>query len=171
MARSQLSGHTSRAPELQVEGFTPLSHFQGFEELLSSSNTLNRKLEEVLGMTKEYETIASLWVSEPFSSLRQSSDRRLPSKRSSNLHADIEKQSFGKRKAPHHPVYLALVGTLFESEAARVPAGMTAVERWHFLSNTQTYLLGILYEERRENREITKCNKNVREGVKNRRKS
>lgn len=34
---------------------------QGFEELLSSSNTLNRKLDEVLGMTKEYETIASLW--------------------------------------------------------------------------------------------------------------
>ncbi|EMD39991.1 hypothetical protein CERSUDRAFT_132748, partial [Gelatoporia subvermispora B] len=33
----------------------------GFEELLSSSNTLNRKLEEVLGMTREYETIAALW--------------------------------------------------------------------------------------------------------------
>lgn len=37
--------------------------FQGFEELLSSTNGLNRKLEEVLGMTKEYETIASLWHS------------------------------------------------------------------------------------------------------------
>jgi len=36
---------------------------QGFEELLSSSNVLNRKLEEVLGMTKEYETIATLWNS------------------------------------------------------------------------------------------------------------
>ncbi|KAF5361040.1 hypothetical protein D9756_004851 [Leucocoprinus leucothites] len=35
----------------------------GFEELLSSSNALNRKLEEVLGMTREYETIASLWHS------------------------------------------------------------------------------------------------------------
>ncbi|RDX53356.1 hypothetical protein K466DRAFT_481687 [Polyporus arcularius HHB13444] len=35
----------------------------GFEELLSSSNGLNRKLEEVLGMTREYETIASLWES------------------------------------------------------------------------------------------------------------
>ncbi|KAF9534538.1 DASH complex subunit Dad1-domain-containing protein [Crepidotus variabilis] len=33
----------------------------GFEELLSSTNGLNRKLEEVLGMTKEYDTIASLW--------------------------------------------------------------------------------------------------------------
>jgi len=34
---------------------------KGFEELLSSTNVLNRKLEEVLGMTKEYDTIASLW--------------------------------------------------------------------------------------------------------------
>lgn len=33
----------------------------GFEELLSSSNVLNRKLEEALGMTGEYETIATLW--------------------------------------------------------------------------------------------------------------
>ena len=36
---------------------------KGFEELLSSSNNLNRKLEEVLGMTREYETIAALWQS------------------------------------------------------------------------------------------------------------
>ncbi|KAF8630962.1 hypothetical protein AX17_005318 [Amanita inopinata Kibby_2008] len=35
----------------------------GFEELLSSTNVLNRKLEEVMGMTKEYDTIASLWSS------------------------------------------------------------------------------------------------------------
>ena len=35
----------------------------GFEELLSSSNALNRKVEEVLGMTREYETIAALWQS------------------------------------------------------------------------------------------------------------
>jgi len=35
----------------------------GFEELLSTSNNLNRKLEEVLGMTREYETIADLWQS------------------------------------------------------------------------------------------------------------
>ncbi|KAG6830017.1 hypothetical protein H0H92_002545 [Tricholoma furcatifolium] len=34
-----------------------------FEELLSSTNGLNRKLEEVLGMTKEYDTIAELWQS------------------------------------------------------------------------------------------------------------
>lgn len=36
---------------------------KGFEELLSSTNGLNRKLEEVLGMTREYDTIASLWQS------------------------------------------------------------------------------------------------------------
>ncbi|KAI0766403.1 hypothetical protein BD413DRAFT_615200 [Trametes elegans] len=35
----------------------------GFEELLSSSNNLNRKLEEVLGITRDYETIAALWQS------------------------------------------------------------------------------------------------------------
>ncbi|KAF5345537.1 hypothetical protein D9758_011999 [Tetrapyrgos nigripes] len=33
----------------------------GFEDLLSTSNGLNRKLEEVLGMTREYDTIATLW--------------------------------------------------------------------------------------------------------------
>ncbi|KAI0785214.1 DASH outer kinetochore protein [Abortiporus biennis] len=35
----------------------------GFEGLLSSSNSLNRKLEEVLGMSREYQTIAELWQS------------------------------------------------------------------------------------------------------------
>jgi len=34
-----------------------------FDELLSATNGLNRKLEEVLGMTKEYATIAALWSS------------------------------------------------------------------------------------------------------------
>jgi len=34
----------------------------GFEELLSSSNILNRKFEEVLGMTREYDSIAELWA-------------------------------------------------------------------------------------------------------------
>jgi len=34
-----------------------------FEELLLSTNVLNRKVEEVLGMTREYETIATLWGS------------------------------------------------------------------------------------------------------------
>jgi DASH complex subunit DAD1 len=42
--------------------FQPHS-LQGFEELLSSTNGLNRKLEEVLEMTREYETIAALWHS------------------------------------------------------------------------------------------------------------
>ncbi|EIN12828.1 hypothetical protein PUNSTDRAFT_61654 [Punctularia strigosozonata HHB-11173 SS5] len=36
---------------------------QGFEQLLSSSNDLNRKLEEALGMTREYDNIAELWNS------------------------------------------------------------------------------------------------------------
>lgn len=36
---------------------------QGFEALLPASNSLNRKFEEVLGMTREYETIAALWKS------------------------------------------------------------------------------------------------------------
>ncbi|KAK0464557.1 DASH complex subunit Dad1-domain-containing protein [Desarmillaria tabescens] len=44
----------------------------GFEELLSSTNGLNRKLEEVLGMTKEYDTIAALWKS--FYELMRQSD-------------------------------------------------------------------------------------------------
>ncbi|KAJ6494632.1 DASH complex subunit Dad1-domain-containing protein [Mycena vitilis] len=34
-----------------------------FEDMLLSTNALNRKLEEVLGMTKEYATIAELWKS------------------------------------------------------------------------------------------------------------
>lgn len=42
---------------------TLLSFLQGFEELLSTSNFLNRKCEEVLGMTREYDTVASLWGS------------------------------------------------------------------------------------------------------------
>jgi len=32
-----------------------------FEDLLSSSNLLNRKMEEVLGVGREFETISSLW--------------------------------------------------------------------------------------------------------------
>ena len=40
-----------------------IDRIQGFEVLLSQANELNRKSEEVLGMTKEYETIASLWSS------------------------------------------------------------------------------------------------------------
>jgi hypothetical protein len=34
---------------------------QGFEELLTSSNQLNRKLEEVLGVGKEFQSVADLW--------------------------------------------------------------------------------------------------------------
>ncbi|KZV69336.1 DASH outer kinetochore protein [Peniophora sp. CONT] len=35
----------------------------GFEELLSSSNILNRKLEDVLDTSRDYDTIAQLWSS------------------------------------------------------------------------------------------------------------
>ncbi len=34
---------------------------QGFEDLMSSTNVLNRKLEEVFGVGKEFETVAGLW--------------------------------------------------------------------------------------------------------------
>jgi hypothetical protein len=34
---------------------------QGFEDLLGSANTLNRKLEEVFGVGKEFQTVADLW--------------------------------------------------------------------------------------------------------------
>jgi DASH complex subunit DAD1 len=33
----------------------------GFEEVLSSANVLNRKLEEVYGVGKEFQTVANLW--------------------------------------------------------------------------------------------------------------
>ncbi|KAJ9098549.1 hypothetical protein QFC19_006317 [Naganishia cerealis] len=33
----------------------------GFEDLLSSANVLNRKLEEVFGVGKEFQTVANLW--------------------------------------------------------------------------------------------------------------
>jgi len=35
----------------------------GFEELLSSTNVLNRQIEEVFSMSTEYETVANLWNS------------------------------------------------------------------------------------------------------------
>lgn len=38
-----------------------LRHAQGFEELMTSTNVLNRKLEEVWGVGKEFETVAGLW--------------------------------------------------------------------------------------------------------------
>jgi DASH complex subunit Dad1 len=36
---------------------------QDFEELISSTNMLNRKLEDVVGMRKEIDPIADLWSS------------------------------------------------------------------------------------------------------------
>jgi len=40
-----------------------LTHTQDFEELISSTNMLNRKLEDVVGMKKEIDPIADLWSS------------------------------------------------------------------------------------------------------------
>lgn len=34
---------------------------QGFEELMTHTNVLNRKLEEVYGVGKEFTTVAALW--------------------------------------------------------------------------------------------------------------
>jgi hypothetical protein len=34
---------------------------QGFEELMGHTNVLNRKLEEVYGVGKEFTTVAELW--------------------------------------------------------------------------------------------------------------
>lgn len=34
---------------------------QGFEELMTHTNVLNRKLEEVYGVGKEFTTVADLW--------------------------------------------------------------------------------------------------------------
>lgn len=39
----------------------PAHSSQGFEEVLSSANVLNRKLEEVYGVGKEFQTVANLW--------------------------------------------------------------------------------------------------------------
>ena len=41
----------------------PLGKNQGFEELLSLTNVLNRQVEEVFSMSTEYETVANLWNS------------------------------------------------------------------------------------------------------------
>lgn len=44
---------------------------QNFEELMTHANVLNRKLEEVHGVGKEFSTVAELWgVSRSLSSLR-----------------------------------------------------------------------------------------------------
>ncbi|KAJ9104582.1 hypothetical protein QFC21_002080 [Naganishia friedmannii] len=38
---------------------------RGFEDVLSSANVLNRKLEEVFGVGKEFQTVANLWGDDP----------------------------------------------------------------------------------------------------------
>ncbi|KAG6910683.1 hypothetical protein DXG01_008727 [Tephrocybe rancida] len=73
----------------------------GFEELLSSTNVLNRKLEEVLGMTKEYDTIAELWESfyrlmrGPTTSEDDSREEQMPGLPGTGGHVVAMKQSRG----------------------------------------------------------------------------
>jgi DASH complex subunit DAD1 len=61
--RDKLSREITSVSPLRLALRKTLTRAQGFEELLSSTNVLNRKLEEVLGMTREYDTIAALWQS------------------------------------------------------------------------------------------------------------
>lgn len=49
---------TIRAADMNGDAFLKKKNF---EQLLNSSNTLNRKLEEVLGVGKEFQTVADLW--------------------------------------------------------------------------------------------------------------
>jgi hypothetical protein len=48
-------------PAADMSGDAFLKKKKNFEQLLNSSNTLNRKLEEVLGVGKEFQTVADLW--------------------------------------------------------------------------------------------------------------
>ncbi|KIY72514.1 hypothetical protein CYLTODRAFT_486347 [Cylindrobasidium torrendii FP15055 ss-10] len=48
----------------------------GFEELLSSNNSLNRVLQDVLGRAEEWDTLATLWTS--FADLMKQSHTVVP---------------------------------------------------------------------------------------------
>lgn len=61
--RDRLTAEITAVSTADNHGLSVFTCQQGFEELLPLSNQLNRKLEEVLGMTREYETIAELWHS------------------------------------------------------------------------------------------------------------
>ncbi|KAK7048206.1 hypothetical protein R3P38DRAFT_2867981 [Favolaschia claudopus] len=58
-----------------------------FDALLSSTNSLNRKLEEIQGMTKEYPTIAALWHS--FYELMQDSGKEADIAEEQSLKASV----------------------------------------------------------------------------------
>ncbi|WWC63146.1 uncharacterized protein I303_105746 [Kwoniella dejecticola CBS 10117] len=67
----------------------------GFEELLGHTNVLNRKLEEVYGVGKEFTTVAALWgkfrelIKEQQTELAQSADVGVPGTGSSNFTSNV----------------------------------------------------------------------------------
>ena len=64
--REQLSNEISRVGKGLLASYRLLIEqcsTQDFEELISSTNMLNRKLEDVVGMRKEIDPIADLWSS------------------------------------------------------------------------------------------------------------
>ncbi|WWC71705.1 uncharacterized protein I206_105663 [Kwoniella pini CBS 10737] len=67
----------------------------GFEELLGHTNVLNRKLEEVYGVGKEFTTVAALWgkfrelIKEQQTELAQSADVGVPGTGSTNFTSSV----------------------------------------------------------------------------------
>lgn len=62
--RERLSNDIARVRMPHVSAYAHTStKIQDFEELISSTNMLNRKLEDVVGMRKEIDPIADLWSS------------------------------------------------------------------------------------------------------------
>ncbi|WRT68278.1 uncharacterized protein IL334_005254 [Kwoniella shivajii] len=70
-----------------------------FEELMGHTNVLNRKLEEVFGVGKEFTTVASLWgkfndlIREQQTELAQSADIGVPGTGSSQFTASVVKNN------------------------------------------------------------------------------
>ncbi|WVW85763.1 hypothetical protein I302_107801 [Kwoniella bestiolae CBS 10118] len=68
-----------------------------FEELMGHANVLNRKLEEVFGVGKEFTTVAALWgkfsdlIKEQQTELAQSADIGVPGTGSTNFVASVNK--------------------------------------------------------------------------------
>ena len=79
--RERLIGEVTAVRPLPCvpEQSSHLPYCQGFEELLPLSNLVNRKLEELLSMTKEYESTAALWNSFHMLMRRQKDDEGLAS--------------------------------------------------------------------------------------------
>jgi len=67
----------------------------GFEELMTHTNVLNRKLEEVFGVGKEFKTVADLWgkfndlIREQQTELAQAADVGVPGTGGANFAASV----------------------------------------------------------------------------------